>query len=672
MKVSTQGRTPLFDEVLVEGSVLEHYLAEREDYGELLTELSVSSEAMRDKIGHRCIWHINSTAFGGGVAEMLPHHICLLRELGFDARWLVFKPKEEQFFQFTKGVHNSLHDAAAAGLDELLPYYLAASKQGAAELEGIIRPDDVLVVHDPQPLCAVSQFLEAHPHPAIWRCHVGHPKRTPTVDNIWGLLEKYLRPFQRVVLSNKEYAFETSRPIDIIQPSISPFSVKNRDHDGPPGRTLEHSVSFNGYAFEPNPSLRDMLGSRYFLHVSRWDGLKGIDRTIAAFARFITATAVDEAGDLRLVIAGPDPVAVSDDPEGRECFDKCVALCSQLPEAVRRRVYLACISMEDNDANAEIVGRLQQGAHGVFQLSREEGFGLTTTEALFRGKPVVVSSAFGLKAQIGNGLNGVVLDEPDIEDKAAEMMRRLATAYGDFEEMARAARAKCLRSSTQISQMPKWYDAIQSALSSFEGRAGVHGDGAAGAMPSRRAIGQDDRATRLKQSPVCFWLTGLSGAGKSTIAGALESRLWQGGNHTYVVDADIARQGLNANLGFSHADRSENVRRLGHLAHSIVDAGLIVIVTAISPFSRDRALVRALFRPHQFFEVHVSTDLATCVTRDTKGLYARARQGQLRQLTGWDDPYEAPQAPDVRIDTAEVTVEDAVRQILDAYRERER
>ncbi|SDZ70698.1 adenylylsulfate kinase [Variovorax sp. YR266] len=184
-------------------------------------------------------------------------------------------------------------------------------------------------------------------------------------------------------------------------------------------------------------------------------------------------------------------------------------------------------------------------------------------------------------------------------------------------------------------------------------------------VPSSRAIGPEDRAARLKQSPACFWLTGLSGAGKSTLAGALELHLWQSGKNAYVVDADVARQGLNADLKFSQADRSENVRRLGHLAHSIVDAGLIAIVTAISPYSKDRALVRALFRPRQFFEVHVSTGLATCVARDPKGLYARARQGQLTQLTGWDAPYETPQSPDVRIDTAELTVEEAVRKILE-------
>lgn len=468
MKVSTKCLTPLFDEVLVEGSVLEHYTAEREDYGELLDELFRSSSAFRDKIGRRCIWHINSTAFGGGVAEMLPHHLCLLRELGLEVRWLIFTPQEERFFQFTKGLHNSLHDATAAGLNALLPYYLEVSKQGAAELEKIIGPDDLLVVHDPQPLCAAARFLDSHPHPAIWRCHIGYPKRTPTVDRIWELLGEYLRPFQRIVLSDEEYAFDTDHPIDIIQPSISPFSSKNRNHEGPAGQTLENSVSFNRHEFEPKPSLQDILDSRYFLHVSRWDGLKGIDRVIAAFDRFVR-TSFDEAQDIRLVIAGPDSLGVADDPEGREYFEKCAVLHSRLPKEVRRRVYLACISMTDNDANAEIVGRLQQNAHGVFQLSREEGFGLTATEALFRGKPVVVSSAFGLKRQVVNGLNGIVLHEPDIEAKAAEMMRCLATVYSDFEEMAITARANCLRSSTQVAQIPKWYDSMQSALSSFEG-----------------------------------------------------------------------------------------------------------------------------------------------------------------------------------------------------------
>ncbi|MEX3901167.1 glycosyltransferase [Paraburkholderia sp. BR10954] len=471
MKISTEYRTPLFDEVLIRGSVLEHYVAQQADYEGLFNELLRSSGTMRDRIGDRCIWQVNSTAFGGGVAEMLPHHICLLQELGFDVRWLIFKPNQEQFFQFTKGVHNSLHNTAVAGLDNLLPHYLDVSRQGAAELEVITGPNDLLVIHDPQPLCAASQFLDSHPHPAIWRCHIGYPERTPTVDRIWAFLGEYLRPFQRIVLSDSEYVFDTPQPIDIIQPSISPFSAKNRNYEGPADQKLGNSVSFNGRKSGPIPSLQEILGSRYFLHVSRWDSLKGIDRIITAFIRFVRA-ASDEENTIRLVIAGPDPLDVADDPEGRTYFEKCLALRDQLPTEVQQHLYLACISMKDNDANAEIVGRLQQNAHGIFQLSREEGFGLTTTEALFRGRPVVVSSAFGLKRQVVNGLNGIVLEEPDIEAKAAEMMRRLATSYSDYEGMARRARENCLHFGTQISQIPKWYESIRSALSSFEEHTG--------------------------------------------------------------------------------------------------------------------------------------------------------------------------------------------------------
>jgi len=465
MKISIESRTPLFDEVRIEGSVLEHYQERREDYGELLDTLHQSASMIRGQLGRRRLWHINSTAFGGGVAEMLPHHICLLRELGLDARWLIFKPTLEPFFQFTKGLHNALHDVSTEDFDELLPHYFEVSRQGAEELQELIGPDDVLIVHDPQPLIAAAQFLDAHPHPAIWRCHIGYPKRTPTVDKIWEFLGTYLPPFQRVVLSDREYALDTRHPVDFIQPSISPFSSKNRHYEDPMDHALESMVAFGGQ--EAPRSLRDILGSRYFLHVSRWDGLKGIDRIMAAFECF-AGTAMEETQDVRLVIAGPDPAGVADDPEEWEYFRKYADLHSQLPADVRQRVHLACISMEDHDANAEIVGRLQQNALGIFQLSREEGFGLTATEALFRGKPVIVSSAFGLRKQVTHGKNGVVLDDPGIETKAAYMMNHLATRPGDFGKMAANAREICLRSSTQIAQIPNWFQTIQLALASFE------------------------------------------------------------------------------------------------------------------------------------------------------------------------------------------------------------
>ena len=176
-----------------------------------------------------------------------------------------------------------------------------------------------------------------------------------------------------------------------------------------------------------------------------------------------------------------------------------------------------------------------------------------------------------------------------------------------------------------------------------------------------------ERATRLRQRPACIWLTGLSGAGKSTIAFALESMLWSGGVHAYVLDADIMRQGLNSDLGFTREDRFENVRRLAHLASTMVDAGLVTIVASISPYALSRTLARGLFAQDDFIEVHVSTDIQACIKRDPKQLYARALRGELHHLSGLDDPYEAPAAPELVIDTSASSAEDCARRILALY-----
>ncbi|MYM37524.1 adenylyl-sulfate kinase [Duganella sp. FT94W] len=180
-------------------------------------------------------------------------------------------------------------------------------------------------------------------------------------------------------------------------------------------------------------------------------------------------------------------------------------------------------------------------------------------------------------------------------------------------------------------------------------------------------LGQLERAQLIGQRPCCLWFTGLSGAGKSTLADHLERALHAHGRLTYVLDGDALRAGLNAGLGFTRADRAENVRRLGAVARLMVDAGLIVLVSAISPYREDRAAVRRLFDPAQFIEVHVSTSLAVCAARDTKGLYRRAQAGELPHLTGWSDPYEAPLAPELAIDTATEPLASAVGQVLELY-----
>lgn len=173
-----------------------------------------------------------------------------------------------------------------------------------------------------------------------------------------------------------------------------------------------------------------------------------------------------------------------------------------------------------------------------------------------------------------------------------------------------------------------------------------------------------DRSAIKRQNPCVIWLTGLSGSGKSTIANALEWQLIQRACHSYLLDGDNIRHGLCRDLGFSAAHRQENIRRIGEVAALMVDAGLIVITAFISPFLKDRALVRAMLPQDRFFEVFVDAPLDLCKQRDPKGLYRRAELGQIRDFTGVDSPYEPPDAPEITVDTQHLSVDACVQKIL--------
>jgi bifunctional enzyme CysN/CysC len=177
-------------------------------------------------------------------------------------------------------------------------------------------------------------------------------------------------------------------------------------------------------------------------------------------------------------------------------------------------------------------------------------------------------------------------------------------------------------------------------------------------------IDKSARAAAKGQKARVVWLTGLSGAGKSTIANLVEKRLAAAGKHTYLLDGDNVRHGLNKDLGFTEADRVENIRRVAEVAKLMVDAGLIVLVSFISPFRAERQMARELMGEGEFVEVHIDTPLAEAERRDVKGLYAKARAGQLKNFTGISSPYEAPQAPEIRVDTTALTAEQAAEQIV--------
>ena len=184
-----------------------------------------------------------------------------------------------------------------------------------------------------------------------------------------------------------------------------------------------------------------------------------------------------------------------------------------------------------------------------------------------------------------------------------------------------------------------------------------------GIRPYQLSLSSRERAALKLQRPRCLWLTGLSGAGKSTLANALELQLNQLGLHTFVLDGDNLRAGLCRDLGMGDESRKENIRRMAEVARLMVDAGLIVIVAAISPFRAEREVARRLFAEGDFIEVYVSTPFAVCAQRDPKGLYQAAREGRIKDFTGIDSPYEAPLSAECEIDTQALEMREACQRL---------
>jgi len=177
-------------------------------------------------------------------------------------------------------------------------------------------------------------------------------------------------------------------------------------------------------------------------------------------------------------------------------------------------------------------------------------------------------------------------------------------------------------------------------------------------------ITRAERAANKNQKPCLLWFTGLSGSGKSTIANALDVALHERGYHTFLLDGDNVRHGLCSDLGFSDEDRVENIRRIGEVSKLFADSGLIVLSAFISPFVSDRRMVRKLFPAGEFIEVFMDTPLDTCEDRDPKGLYRKARAGEIKRFTGIDSPYEVPPHPEVRLDTSTMSVDECVEALI--------
>lgn len=182
-------------------------------------------------------------------------------------------------------------------------------------------------------------------------------------------------------------------------------------------------------------------------------------------------------------------------------------------------------------------------------------------------------------------------------------------------------------------------------------------------IPVEFKINKALRSKRFNQNPKLIWFTGLSGSGKSTISERLEQKLFEDGYSTYALDGDNVRVGINKDLSFSSKDRQENIRRIAEISNLLLDAGLIICASFISPFEKDRALVKEIVGIENYLEIYLSTPLKTCEKRDVKGFYKKAREGKILEFTGVSSPYEVPKAPNLVIDTSELSIESAVNEI---------
>ncbi|WP_412559609.1 adenylyl-sulfate kinase [Winogradskyella sp. MIT101101] len=184
-------------------------------------------------------------------------------------------------------------------------------------------------------------------------------------------------------------------------------------------------------------------------------------------------------------------------------------------------------------------------------------------------------------------------------------------------------------------------------------------------IPHSYQISKENRLASNNHSSFVLWFTGLSGSGKSTIANVVEQKLFQRGINTYTLDGDNIRKGINKDLSFSPGDRTENIRRIAEIANLLVDAGLVVLAAFVSPYKKDRENIRTIVKDINFVEIYINTSVDECERRDVKGLYKRARAGEIKNMTGISAPYEAPENPDIEIKTENESIEDAAERIIE-------
>jgi trehalose synthase len=441
------------------------------------------AELIRKLFKQRAIWNINSTAAGGGVAEMLRSLLRYARGLRVDARWAVMDGPPA-FFRITKRVHNALHgsmgDGSPLGREEASLYEQVA-RENVIGLNALVRPGDAVICHDPQTAGLVPHLMKGGAL-VVWRCHIGHDVHDEEVERGWAFLRPYLQDVPVAVFSRESYAppwLKGKRTV-VLPPNIDPFLAKNQLLDQETIRSILTQVGLVEGPARPGESafVRDD-GSRgrvdhkaevlslgplpawhtpLVVQVSRWDEMKDPLGVLRGFTEHLGP---EMPGGAHLVLAGPTVRSVADDPEADAVFTEVEQTWRALPDSLRRSVHLALLPMQDVEENAAIVNALQRHAAVIVQKSLQEGFGLTVTEAMWKRRPVVASAVGGIADQIRNRVDGLLIRDPTNLDEFANALELVLCDDVLAQRLGDAGYERVKDNYLSITALTRWAELIR-------------------------------------------------------------------------------------------------------------------------------------------------------------------------------------------------------------------
>jgi trehalose synthase len=468
---------------------LEHYSSIAHLVG-AVRELEAEAKALVPQLKGRTVWMVNSTAKGGGVAEMLPKMVTILEELGVSTRWVVMGTDDQEFFSLTKRIHNLIHGEGDPQLSEddrrLLEH---VCDENAVELKSHLKPQDILVIHDPQPLAMGPKLKNEMGVLTVWRCHIGLDENLPTTRAAWNFLRPYAEHYDHAVFSAPAYIPDYLAGYStIIHPALDPESHKNRVVSAhklvgilcnaglkldkhpvltPPFSKLAQRLRPDG-SFADAADWREigLLYRPIVTQISRWDRLKGFPNVLRGFVKLKQRlndpnSIRDERHRhrleiLRLVLAGPDPAWIQDDPEGQEVLEELIGLYRELAPEHQESVALLTLPMDSRKDNALMVNALQCCSTVIVQNSIREGFGLTATEGMWKRIPVIGTHACGLRQQIRSGIDGVLIRDPNDSDELMQALDALLKNPIQRDLMARSAQRRVHDEFLIFTQLRQW------------------------------------------------------------------------------------------------------------------------------------------------------------------------------------------------------------------------